>query len=98
MEVFKAPKITNSHSFNHIKNDEVTGISSTIPVNSDTTNKRQGKVAQNEAQFQKSAYPAQQPDDEELRTTQKHGPPKINSNKLPSAFSNPKGYVSSIIF
>lgn len=32
MEVFKAPKITNSHSFNHIKNDEVTGISSTIAV------------------------------------------------------------------
>lgn len=33
MEVFKAPKITNSHSFNHIKNDDVNGISSTIPIN-----------------------------------------------------------------
>lgn len=32
MEVFKAPKITNSHSFNHIKNAEVAGISNTIAV------------------------------------------------------------------
>ena len=40
MEVFKAPKITNSHSFNHIKNDEVTGISSTIPVNNENNSKK----------------------------------------------------------
>lgn len=33
MDVHKGPKITNSHSFNHIKNEDVTGISNTIPVN-----------------------------------------------------------------
>jgi hypothetical protein len=40
MEIFKAPKITNSHSFNHIKNDEITGISNTIPINSEPPNKK----------------------------------------------------------
>ena len=30
-------------------------------------------------------------DDEELRSTWKRGPPKINSNKLPAAFSNAVG-------
>lgn len=40
MEVHKGPKITSSHSFNHIKNDDVSGISNTIPVNNDGSNKR----------------------------------------------------------
>jgi hypothetical protein len=89
MEVHKGPKITSSHSFNHIKNDEVTGISNTIPVNNEVASKRQTKVI-NESQFQKSAYPAQPPEDEELRSTfWKRGPPKITSSKLPPAFSNP---------
>ena len=57
MEVFKAPKITNSHSFNHIKNDESVGISSTIPIAQETNVKKSNKA--NETQFQKSAYPSQ---------------------------------------
>lgn len=40
------PKIINSLSFNHIKNEEVTGISSTLPIQNDSKQKNS-----NETQF-----------------------------------------------